>query len=98
MFFYLSKILAFIISPIVWISALLVWACVTKKEGRRKRLLITACCMLYILSNPFIVDEGFRAWEPVNADHDLLPRKYQGAIVLGGVGEVDLRLKKMSFG
>ena len=98
MFFYLSKILAFLISPIVWVVTLLVFSFFTKAEGRAKKLRIIAVVMLYIFSNPFLVDEGFRAWEPVTPDWDLLPVKFDAAIVLGGIGDVDLRLKKINFG
>jgi uncharacterized SAM-binding protein YcdF (DUF218 family) len=98
MFFYLSKILAFIISPIVWVFALLVWSFFTKIERRARRLRIAAIVVLYIFSNPFLVDEGFRAWEPVTEDHDLVTARYDAAIVLGGIGDVDLRLQKINFG
>jgi uncharacterized SAM-binding protein YcdF (DUF218 family) len=98
MFFFFSKVLAFLISPIVWVAGLLAWAVFTKKPGRAKKLLITALSLLYIFSNPFLVDEGFRAWEPVTPDHDLLPDRYEAAIVLGGIGDVDLRLQKINFG
>jgi uncharacterized SAM-binding protein YcdF (DUF218 family) len=98
MFFYLSKILAFLISPIVWIFALLVYSFFTKVEGRAKKLRIIAVVMLYLFSNPFLVDEGFRAWEPVTPDWDIMTTKFDAAIVLGGIGDVDLRLKKINFG
>jgi uncharacterized SAM-binding protein YcdF (DUF218 family) len=98
MFFYLSKILAFFFSPIVWIFTLLIWSLLTKAEGRGRKLRIAAVVLFYICSNPFIVDECFRAWEPVTPDHDLLPARYEAAIVLGGIGDIDLRLKKINFG
>jgi uncharacterized SAM-binding protein YcdF (DUF218 family) len=37
-------------------------------------------------------------WEPTTIDHDLTPTKYDGAIVLGGIGEIDMRLEKINFG
>src|SRR4051812_33547020 len=83
MFFYLSKLLAFIISPIVWIFGLLLYSFFTKNEKRAKRLRISAILILYICSNPFLVDEAFRAWEPVTPDWDLMDTKYEAAIVLG---------------
>lgn len=98
MFFLLSKLLAFLISPIIWVFGLLVYSFKTRVEGRAKKLRIAAACVLYIFSNAFIVDEFFRAWEPVTPDYDLMNTKYQGAIVLGGIGDVDLRLEKINFG
>ncbi len=97
MFFYLSKILSFFFSPLVWVVVLLLYSFKTKIEGRAKKLGITAVAILYICSNSFFVDECFRAWEPVSPDYDLMDTKYEGAIVLGGIGSIDLRLQKINF-
>jgi len=96
-FFFLSKILGFILSPLVWVFGLLVYSFFTKIETRAKKLRIAAIIVLYISCNSFIVDEFFRVYEPVTADHDLTTTHYDGAIVLGGIGEVDMRLKKINF-
>lgn len=98
MFFYLSKILSFLFSPLVWVFVMFLYSFLTKIEGRAKKLRVTAIVVLYLCSNSFIVDECFRMWEPVTEDHDLLDTKYDGAIVLGGIGEIDLRLDKINFG
>lgn len=98
MFFYLSKLVAFLFSPLVWVFILLTWSFLTKIEGRAKKIRIFAVTLLYLCSNAFIVDECFRAWEPVTPDYDLVDTKYEGAIVLGGIGDIDLRLKKINFG
>jgi uncharacterized SAM-binding protein YcdF (DUF218 family) len=98
MFFYLSKLLAFFFSPLVWIFILLLYSFKTKIEGRAKKLRIIAVSLLYLCSNAFLVDEFFRAWEPVTPDYDLMTTRYDGAIVLGGIGAIDLRLNKLNFG
>ena len=98
MFFVLSKILAFLLSPLFWVFMLLVGSFITKIEGRAKKLRISSLVVLYIFSNSFIVDECFRQWEPVTPDHDLQTTRYNGAIVLGGIGEIDMRLQKINFG
>lgn len=98
MFFYLSKVLAFLFSPLVWVFILFIYSFKTKKEGRAGKLRITALVILYVCSNSFLVDECFRAWEPVTPDYDLMDTKYDGAIVLGGIGDIDMRLKKINFG
>lgn len=82
----------------VWVVVLLLYSLKTKVEGRAKRLRIIAIVILYVCSNSFLVDECFRAWEPVTPDHDLLNTKYDAAIVLGGIGDIDLRLQKINFG
>lgn len=97
MFFILSKILAFVISPIVWVFGLLVYSFITKIETRSKKLRKAAVIVLFISSNSFIVDEFFRAYETVTPDHDFTKTHYDGAIVLGGIGSIDLRLNKINF-
>jgi uncharacterized SAM-binding protein YcdF (DUF218 family) len=97
-FFFLSKILAFLVTPLVWVFILFFWSFRTKAEGRPRKLRIIALCILYICSNSFFVDECFRQWEPVTPDYDLMKTKYEGAIILGGIGNVDQRLQKINFG
>jgi uncharacterized SAM-binding protein YcdF (DUF218 family) len=98
MFFYLSKILAFLLSPLVWVFTLLLIALLSRHAGRSKKFLIAGIVVFYLCSNSFVVDELFRAWEPVTKDHDLSGEKFKGAIILGGLGDIDLRLGKVTFG
>jgi uncharacterized SAM-binding protein YcdF (DUF218 family) len=98
MFFYVSKLLAFLLSPLVWVFALLIASFVAGRETVARRLRIIALVVLYVCSNPFLVDECYRAWEPVTEDHDLLDTRYDGAIILGGLGDIDLRIGKINFG
>ena len=97
MFFYLSKIVGFLFSPLVWSIFLLLYSFKTKVEGRAKKLKIISVTILYLCSNSFIVDECFRAYEITTPDYDLMNTHYDGAIVLGGIGAIDLRLQKISF-
>jgi uncharacterized SAM-binding protein YcdF (DUF218 family) len=98
MFFFFSKILGFLFTPLVWVFILLIYSFKTKIEGRAKKLRITSLIILYICSNSFVVDECFRMWEPVTPDYDLMTTKYDGAIILGGIGGIDQRLQKINFG
>lgn len=98
MFFYLSKLLAFLLSPFFWIFFLWLYSFITKIESRAKKLRISGLIVLYLCSNSFLVDECYRWWEPVTPDYELMDTKYEGAIILGGIGDVDLRLKKINFG
>ncbi len=65
---------------------------------RSRRLLIASAVVLYLCSNAFLVDECFRWYEPVTTDHDLQSTKFEGAIILGGLGDIDLRIGKITFG
>lgn len=97
MFFIISKLLGFLISPIIWVFALLIYSFFTKIESRAKKLRISAIVIIFLTGNSFIVDELFRAYETTTIDHDLAKTHYSGAIVLGGIGDVDLRQKKIDF-
>lgn len=58
---------------------------------------MAAVVVLYLSCNSFFVDEFFRAYEPVTPDYDLMKTHYDGAIVLGGIGSIDMRLQKINF-
>jgi uncharacterized SAM-binding protein YcdF (DUF218 family) len=85
MFFFFSKILLFIFSPLTWIFSLLVWALLTKKPKRRRNLLISSVVILYLFSNSFLLDEAMRAWEMKPSSAGYNQKTYDYAIVLGGV-------------
>lgn len=97
MFFFLSKILAFLLSPLVWffiLIALAVWK--IKEPKKRRRTAIIAFVILYLSSNSFFVDECMRKWEYTTPD--LQPYEhFDYAIVLGGMIRYDERLDKPQF-
>jgi uncharacterized SAM-binding protein YcdF (DUF218 family) len=96
MFFYLSKLLVFIISPIVWIFTLLILALCLKNPKIKKRLLFTTLIVFYVFSNSFVLDECMRIWEYTSKDLTL-SEHYDAAIVLGGMSSYDPRLDKPQF-
>ena len=87
MFFIISKLLAFLTQPIVWVSILILIAIISKKK--RKNFLIYALCVLYFFSNGFIFDELSRLWEPKQKTIIELEKKYDVGIVLCGVSDYD---------
>ncbi len=96
MFFIFSKILAFLISPLTWVFALFIVAIFAKDKIRKKKIIIAAILILYIFSNPFLVDEAMRHWEITTPD--LKPtQKYEYAIILGGMSWYDARQDKPQF-
>lgn len=80
MFFIFSKLLGIILSPLIWVFALLMPA-LRKKAS--KKFVIISLVVLYFFSNGFIVTEAYRAWESPMVD---LPGEivFEGCIVLGG--------------
>ncbi|MBS1647077.1 MAG: YdcF family protein [Bacteroidetes bacterium] len=92
----MSKILAFLITPLTWFFSLCAWAFFTSDKIRKKKIIIAATCLLYLFSNPFFVDEIMRLWEPITPD--LKPtQKYKQAILLGGMTWYDARLDRPQF-
>lgn len=84
MFFIASKVLAFVIKPLTWLLALLVWAWLTRKEGRRKRLVVTALILTLFFSNRALFEGIIRWWEPQPRAITSLTQTYDIGILLGG--------------
>lgn len=96
MFFILSKILTFIINPLVWIFSLFIYSLFSKKKKRKKRVFIIGLVIFYIFSNSFFLDEAMRIWE-VKAKSDNQYSEYEYGIVLGGMASYDSNLKRVNF-
>ena len=84
MFFFLSKILQFLISPVSWVFVLLLWGILSKNQKRKKRLIISSLLVFYIFSNSFIVDEVMRGYEERDLKYSEITETYDVVIVLGG--------------
>ncbi len=84
MFFIFSKIISFLLSPLIWVMALLLVALVAKKPRKRKRFLATATVLLFIFTNSFLVGllTGVWAWDGTKDSE--IQRTYPVGIVLGG--------------
>jgi uncharacterized SAM-binding protein YcdF (DUF218 family) len=95
MFFILSKFLLFLIKPLIWILALLLFAILTKNQKRRKKLLVVSLGLLFLLSNNFLVNELFLLYE-TPADKNL-ENKYEVGLVLGGFSKMDTSLGRTIF-
>jgi uncharacterized SAM-binding protein YcdF (DUF218 family) len=95
MFFILSKILLFLIKPLVWVVFVLLGAIFTKDEFKRKRRLIIASCLLFLFSNSFLVNEALKAYESKGTKD--LDSVYAVGVVLGGFSTRDLNTGKTGF-
>lgn len=93
MIFILSKILLFVIKPIVWIFVLLIFAIASKQSKQRKRYLICILIIFFFFSNGFIVGKIISSYE---ADY---PRagKFDVGIVLGGFSGLNKRNNEIAF-
>lgn len=84
MFFVLSKLLAFLLSPLLWIILLFLLSFFCKKKESKNKLSRIGFVLLLFFSNGFIVNEVFLAWEtrPIKISE---LGDYEAAIVLTGV-------------
>lgn len=97
-FFILSKILNFIFTPYSWIFALLIWALLTKKPQKRKKLLWISISIFYVFSNSFLLDEVMRLWEKPVIKIDPRKQHYTYVVVLGGMmSYYDTGAKQIGF-
>ncbi|MEO6902193.1 MAG: YdcF family protein [Bacteroidia bacterium] len=96
MFFILSKLFTFIITPIIWVSFLLLISIFTKNTLRKKRCLYAGVGLLLLFSNSFIFDEVVRVWE-INAVAPSKIKNYDVGILLGGMSVYDQELDRAQF-
>lgn len=96
MFFILSKLLSFLLSPIIWVITLLIIALRLKDERKRKKALLIGLIVSLIFTNSFIVDECFRLWEYTSEDFKT-DEKFEYAIVLGGMTSYDEDKDRIQF-
>jgi uncharacterized SAM-binding protein YcdF (DUF218 family) len=97
MFFVLSKILYFLITPIVWMFALLLAGLIVKRQPLKKRLLLGSFIVFAFFSNDFIANECMKTWEIGAVQDSTLQPKYDVAIILGGMVEYDASYKRVQF-
>jgi uncharacterized SAM-binding protein YcdF (DUF218 family) len=90
MFFVLSKVLAFIIQPLVWLVGLLGWAFVSKDVRKKTRILRGAFFFTLIATNPFLLHQTLRLYETPAVQVDSLRDTADIAIVLGGFSNFEV--------
>jgi uncharacterized SAM-binding protein YcdF (DUF218 family) len=96
MFFLLSKLLSFVITPLIWIIILLLFFVFSKNEVRKKRSFRWAFGLILFFSNSFIFDECIRVWE-IPATHYEGLKAYDAGIVLGGMSVYDYEYDRAQF-
>tara|TARA_B110000285_G_C15007651_1_gene554727 strand:+ start:118 stop:903 length:786 start_codon:yes stop_codon:yes gene_type:complete len=83
MFFILSKILLFLISPTTWFIGLIAFALWTKNEKLRKRLMVIFLVLFLIFTNTFLTQSIIGKWEyPIKNIEEM--EEYEVGILLGG--------------
>ena len=90
MFFILSKVLAFLLFPILYVFVLLLVSLFSKNAKRKRICLLLAVAILYFFSNPFLINHFAKLWDirPAKLENG---KVYSTAIVLGGFASYDSR-------
>jgi uncharacterized SAM-binding protein YcdF (DUF218 family) len=97
MFFILSKVLSFLLSPFLWIMLGIAYAVFTKKQLRRKWMIISLFIITYFLANSFLLEEVVRKWETPITPIDQIGKAYDIGIVLGGMASFDSSVQYLQF-
>ena len=90
MFFILSKFLYFIIQPIVWLVGLLAWGYFTKNAQKKARILRGVFWMVLLLTNPFLSNRVFHAWEYAEVPIASVKDTFDVGILLGGYSDFEV--------
>ena len=90
MFFILSKILYFIIQPIVWLVGFLGYAYFTKNQQKRRLILRGLFWGVVLLTNPLFSNRIFHAWEYPAVPMQNMRDTCDIGIVLGGFSAFDV--------
>lgn len=85
MFFVLSKVLAFLTNPLIFVFGFLIASVWVKKAHLKKRFFWIAFSLLIFFSNDFIANEVMSAWEVKATPYDSIHQVYDWGIVLTGV-------------
>lgn len=88
MFFILSKLLLFLLSPFYWLLIIFIWMRLAKSKQLKKRLFILNIILLLTFSNSFIYQTLVRIWQPEKVALPLQPA-YEAGILLGGLAGYD---------
>jgi len=94
--FILSKLLTFLLNPLLWIVILIIWALVSKNRRHKKKIYIAALVVFVIFSNPYLFNLLFNRLqtERVELRHD---ENFTAGILLGGFANHDLRSNQSFF-
>lgn len=84
MFFIVSKILSYLLTPLFWVLALLIVSLIIKNKRLSRCLIILSVVLFYLLSNHYLVDVFLRGWEYPVKNLPADSSYYDVGIVLGG--------------
>lgn len=90
MFFILSKILGYLVRPLVIVCGLFLAAWLSRKKKARKVFLYIGFFLLFFFSNEFIANEVMNAWEIKATPFASMDRTYTYGILLSGAAKSEV--------
>lgn len=97
MFFIISKLLSFLLNPLVWFLGLLIWVFFIKDRKKQKKILLITIILFYFFSNSFIISELYRLWEVQPVKTQELKTYDVGVVLGGGMITYDAAYERYSF-
>lgn len=86
MFFFLSKILNFLLSPFNWLLVLVLLCFFVKDAKRKKRWIIFTCSWFLLFSNPFLIQQLTLQWQAKQKTFQQNEQYNTGILLAGFVG------------
>ncbi|MCV9385585.1 YdcF family protein [Reichenbachiella ulvae] len=87
MFFILSKLIHWLLSPLVWAILLLIASFVIRSNNTRKALRGLSLGILLFFTNPLIAKWMMNIWEVKSKEYQTIAEAYDYGIVLAGITE-----------
>lgn len=96
MFFYISKVIGYLLDPLIWIIFLFLLGIFTRNSKKKHRYYIAAAISLWLFSNAFLVDEVARLWEkPIKSNSH--PKYDIGILLTGDIATFDNLTQRVIF-
>lgn len=97
MFFFLSKLLKFLIYPFSWIVGLFIASYFVKNRKWKKGLFIASMSLLIVFSNKPLLQTMQYASSKKHADQALPTKHYKVAIIMGGYSKINDNTKQLNY-
>jgi len=97
MFFFFSKLFAFLEMPLSWIIILLLLAIFDRRQGRKKKWLVASLIVTCLFGNETLFNFAMRHWESAPREIPDGTKPYSAAIVLSGVIQYDAQYDRLQL-
>lgn len=97
MYFIISKILNFLVSPFLWLALCVIIALLYRRQKRRRFFLQTSIIILLLFSNTAIFEAVIKKWEIPPIKYEQMEKTYDYVIVLGGGAQFSERINRVVF-